>query len=91
MITSIIQHFHFHDPKVCALGASDAGSDAAGASTASFELFGVEACTFARGGDGVLCGRCLCLPCFSCRMQLAVNAQFPRDLGGLGAQVLYIG
>jgi hypothetical protein len=26
-----------------------------------------------------------------CRMQLAVNAQWPKELGGLGAQVLYIG
>jgi hypothetical protein len=25
------------------------------------------------------------------RMQLAVNAQWPKELGGLGAQVLYIG
>jgi hypothetical protein len=24
-------------------------------------------------------------------MQLAVNAQLPRDLGGLGAKVLYVG
>jgi hypothetical protein len=28
---------------------------------------------------------------FPCRMQLAVNAQFPKELGGLGSKVLYIG
>jgi hypothetical protein len=36
------------------------------------------------------CGALLFCPAIS-RMQLAVNAQVPKELGGLGAQVLYIG
>lgn len=27
----------------------------------------------------------------TCRMQLAVNTQYPKELGGLGAKALYIG